>query len=279
MTLSGEVFNDLNGTGTIDPGDTGFSGWTVNLLNSQDKVIATTITDSQGDYSFTGVGPGPQTIQEVPQNGPGNVPYVPTIPSTGTIAITPTSGVNQSGLNFGNILQPEVVDARIDWGSQSMSLLNLARDLPFVNINAIDIVFNENVIVSKADLTLSSLIGSGNSYNFSGFSYSSATHDAKWTLPTAIGVDSLMMALEGVHVNPGIYISPFTQKFKVLPGDVNGDAIVDSQDMGVVRNQIVGIAPLTIWADVDGSVDNQGNIVVDMNDWMAVKKWLGHKLP
>ncbi len=279
VTLSGEVFNDLNGDGMIDPGDTGFSGWTVNLLNSQDKVIATTTTDSHGDYSFTGVGPGAQTIQEVPQTGPGNVPYVPTVPSTGTIAVTPTSGVNQTGLNFGNILQPQVVDARIDWGSESMSLLNLSRDLPFVNINAIDIVFNQNVVVSEADLTLSSLINSGHSYSFSGFSYDSATHDAKWTLPTAIGVDSLMMALDGAHVKPGIYVNPFTQKFKVLPGDVNGDGIVNSVDMGVVRNQIVGIAPLTMWADLDGSVDNEGNIVVDMNDWYAVKKWIGFKLP
>ena len=279
VTLSGEVFNDLNGDGMIDTGDTGFSGWTVNLLNSQDKVIATTTTDSHGDYSFTGVGPGTQTIQEVTQNGPGNVPYVPTVPSTGTITVTPASGINQSGLNFGNILQPEVVDARIDWGSESMSLLNLSRDLPFVNINAIDIVFNENVVVSEADLTLSSLINSGHSYSFSEFSYNAATHDAKWTLPTAIGVDSLMMALDGAHVNPGIYVNPFTQKFKVLPGDVNGDGVVNSLDMGVVRNQIVGIAPLTIWADLDGSVDNEGNIVVDLNDWYAVKKWIGFKLP
>jgi len=278
VTLSGEVYNDLNGDGMIDPGDTGFSGWTVNLLNSQDKVIATTTTDSNGNYSFAGVGPGAQTLQEVPQNGPGNVPYLPTVPSTGTIAITPTSGTNRLGLNFGNILQPEVVDLRIDWGSESMSILNLTRNLPFININAIDIIFNENVIVSKADLTLESLINSGNSYNFSGFSYIPATHDAKWSLPTAIGVDSLMMALEGVHVNPGIYLNEFTQKFKVLPGDVNGDGVVNSLDMGVVRNEIVGISPETVWADLDGALDNEGNIVIDMNDYNAVKKRLGSSL-
>jgi len=241
-------------------------------------VIATTTTDSNGNYSFAGVGPGAQTLQEVPQNGPGNVPYLPTVPSTGTIAITPTSGTNRSGLNFGNILQPEVVDVRIDWGSESMSILNLTRNLPFININAIDIIFNENVIVSKADLTLESLINSGNSYNFSGFSYIPATHDAKWSLPTAIGVDSLMMALEGVHVNPGIYLNEFTQKFKVLPGDVNGDGVVNSLDMGVVRNEIVGISPETVWADLDGALDNEGNIVIDMNDYNAVKKRLGSSL-
>jgi hypothetical protein len=160
-----------------------------------------------------------------------------------------------------------------------MSILNLKRDLPFVDITAIDIVFNENVSVTQGDLALSTLINSGVSYNFTGFSYNQTTHDAKWTLPTAIGVDSLMMALDGVYVKPGIYLNEFTQKFKVLPGDVNGDGVVNSLDMGVVRNEIVGISPVTVWADLDGTLDNNGNIVVDMNDYNAVKKWLGSSLP
>ena len=259
MTLSGEVFNDQNGDGTIDPGDSGFSGWTVNLLNSQHQVTATTTTNSSGGYSFTAVGPGAQTIQEVPQTGPGGVPFIPTIPSTGTIAITPASGVNQSGLNFGNILQPAVADVRIDWGSQSMSILKLNRDLPFVDINAIDVIFNENVSVTQGDLALTTLIHSGKTYNFTGFSYNPTTHDAKWTLPTDIGVDSLMMVLDGhasssgtggVHVSPGIYLGDYTQDFQVLPGDVNGDGVVNSGDMYTVQTEILGITPYSVWADV-----------------------------
>ena len=245
-TLSGEVFNDLNGDGTIDPGDAGFSGWTVNLLNNQGTVTATTTTNSSGVYSFTGVGAGAQTIQEIPQTGPGGAPYVPTIPSTGTIAINPTSGINQSGLNFGNILQPAVVDVRVDWGSQSMSILNLTRDLPFVDITGFDIIFNENVSVTQGDLALSTLINSGQTYNFTTFSYNSTTFDAKWTLPSAIGVDSLMMVLDGhpsssgtsgVHVAPGIYLGDYTQNFEVLPGDANGDGVVNSLDLGAVASE------------------------------------------
>jgi hypothetical protein len=279
VTVNGEVFNDLNGDGTIDPGDTGFSGWTVNLLNSHGVVTQTTTTNSSGGYSFTGVGAGAQTIQEIPQTGPGGVPYVPTVPSTGTIAINPTSAINQSGLNFGNVLQPEVVDVRVDWGSESISLLNLNRDLPFININAIDVIFNENVSVTSADLALTTLINSGNTYNFGSFSYNSMTHDATWTLPSAIGVDSLMLALDGVTGPAGIAVSALTQNFAVVPGDVNGDGVVDSLDMGVVRNQIVGAAAVTVWADADGTVDANGDPVVTMNDYNAVKKLLGSKLP
>jgi hypothetical protein len=282
VTLSGEVFDDQNGDGTIDPGDLGFSGWTVNLLNSQHQVTATTTTNSSGGYSFTGVGPGAQTIQEVPQTGPGGVPFIPTIPSTGTIAITPASGVNQPGLNFGNILQPAVADVRIDWGSQSMSILKLNRDLPFVDINAIDVIFNENVSVTQGDLALTTLINSGKTYNFTGFSYNPTTHDAKWTLPTDIGVDSLMMNLDGhssssgtagVHVPPSIYLGDYTQDFQVLPGDVNGDGVVNSGDMYTVQTEMLGITPYSVWADVAGA----GTITTaDYND---VRKWIGSSLP
>ncbi len=93
-TFSGEVFNDCNGNGTLDGGESGIAGWTVKLLNSSNAVVATTTTDSSGNYSFTGVGPGSYTIQEVQQSG-----YTPTTATS--IAVTATSGLNSTGNNFG----------------------------------------------------------------------------------------------------------------------------------------------------------------------------------
>ncbi len=216
------------------------------------------------------------------QTGPGGVPYVPTVPSTGTIALLPTSGTNASALNFGNILKPQVVDIRVDYGSKSMSLLGLNRDLPFVNINAIEVIFNENVSVTQGDLALSTLIKSGVTYNFNSFSYNSTTHDARWTLPSAIGVDSLMLALDGhhsssgtdgVHVGSGIYLGDISQEFSVLPGDVNGDKMVSAQDVALVQLGIIKPQTATVWEDVDGSG------TVDFTDYNDVRKWLGKSLP
>jgi hypothetical protein len=281
VTLSGEVYNDANDNGVIDSGEPGLAGWTVNLLNAQNQVTQTTTTDASGDYSFSNVGPGAQTIQEVTQTG-----YVPTFPSTGTIALTPTSGTNVSALNLGNMVQsqgnpPKIVDIRVDYGSRSMSLLSLTRDLPFIDINAIEIIFNQDVTVTSGDLTLTTLINSGNTYNFNNFSYDSGTHDARWTLPSAIGVDSLMLAIDGhhsstgtdgIHNSSGVYLGDVSQKFKVLPGDVNGDLSVNVLDAAAVRNEIVGLSVITVWADVNG--DN----VVDINDYNAVKARAGTSL-
>jgi hypothetical protein len=277
VTLGGEVYNDANANGSLDPGESGFSGWTVNLLNAQGQTTQTTTTDANGNYSFSNVGPGAQTIQEVTKAG-----YVPTSPATGTIALTPTSGTNVAALNLGNILQPQVVDIRVDYGNTSMSLINLNRDLPFVNINAIEVIFNEDVSVVQGDLALKTLIGSGVTYNFNSFTYNSATHDAKWTLPSAIGVDSLMLTLDGhhansgtdgVHVGSGIYLGNVSQNFSVLPGDVNGDKVVNAQDTYLVQQGILHPATATVWEDVDGSGK------VDFTDYTDVGKWIGKKLP
>ena len=74
-TLNGEVYNDLNGDGTLQAGDPGLSGWTVQLLNTSNSVVATATTDSSGDYSFTGVISGSYTVAVVATAG-----YVPTVP-------------------------------------------------------------------------------------------------------------------------------------------------------------------------------------------------------
>src|SRR6185437_15037992 len=61
-TLEGQVFNDQNGNGTLGGGETGLSDWTVHLLDSTGTIVATTTTDSNGDYAFTGVARGSYTV-------------------------------------------------------------------------------------------------------------------------------------------------------------------------------------------------------------------------
>ena len=94
--MSGEVFDDAHDDGTLDSGDAGLAGWTVQLLNSLNKVVSTTTTDSNGDYSFNDVGPGIYSIAAVAQPG-----YIQTAPSSGPITISATSGATLSGQDFG----------------------------------------------------------------------------------------------------------------------------------------------------------------------------------
>ncbi|MFQ8433596.1 SdrD B-like domain-containing protein [Amaricoccus sp. W119] len=51
-SIGDTVWLDDNGTGTFDPGESGMSGITVDLLDSAGNVLATTQTDSNGRYLF-----------------------------------------------------------------------------------------------------------------------------------------------------------------------------------------------------------------------------------
>ncbi|MCI5129514.1 MAG: hypothetical protein D3907_13730, partial [Candidatus Electrothrix sp. AUS3] len=55
-TIGDRVYQDVNGDGDDENGsDPGISGVTVELLNNNDAVIATTVTDTNGKYKFTGL--------------------------------------------------------------------------------------------------------------------------------------------------------------------------------------------------------------------------------
>lgn len=63
------VWIDGNGNGIQDAGETGLINVTVNLLDCNSAVLATTITDANGFYSFTNLDAGSYIVQFVPKTG------------------------------------------------------------------------------------------------------------------------------------------------------------------------------------------------------------------
>jgi protocatechuate 3,4-dioxygenase beta subunit len=98
VSVSGNVFNDLNGNGSQDAGDPGLNGWTVDVIDSNGHVAGSAVTDASGKYTITVIGPGAYTVQEELQ--PGWIQTAPAPP--GTYSFTASSGGNQSGMTFGN---------------------------------------------------------------------------------------------------------------------------------------------------------------------------------
>ena len=68
-SIYGTVYNDLNQDAVQEDGEPGLSTWTVQLLNSGGQVIATTLSNAQGDYAFSNLLPGTYSVQEVLQSG------------------------------------------------------------------------------------------------------------------------------------------------------------------------------------------------------------------
>jgi hypothetical protein len=96
ITIAGLAYNDLNGDGAQESGEPGLSGWTVQLVNSAGKVVASQVTASSGAYSFANVGPGTYKVQEVLKSG-----WILTSSPT-TFTVAATSGQNVGGLAFGD---------------------------------------------------------------------------------------------------------------------------------------------------------------------------------
>ncbi|HSV14202.1 MAG TPA: SdrD B-like domain-containing protein, partial [Tepidisphaeraceae bacterium] len=101
--ISGTVFNDANGNGTIDSRELPMVGVVVYLdtnLNGQlDANEATATTDDTGQYTFNGLSDGRYTVRE---QSPGG--YTVTSPTSGTNTATITGGTPVSGVSFANQL-------------------------------------------------------------------------------------------------------------------------------------------------------------------------------
>ena len=209
-------------------------------------------------------------------------PSAPTTSSAaGVYTITPTLGTltaaNYSFTTFDPAtlnIHPVVDDILVKWGTQSMSLLSLSRDLPFSTINKFEVEFSSGVDISGTGLTLTSTAG-GPTYSPTLSTSSSGVTSATWNLPTAIGVDRLMLALETMDitsVSGSLSLYGTTSKsFNVLPGDFNGDGVVSAADMTGVINEVG--QTYDVWADLNGDG------TVDSNDAKIARGKIGTKLP
>ncbi|MGZ3469800.1 MAG: golvesin C-terminal-like domain-containing protein, partial [Isosphaeraceae bacterium] len=90
-------------------GEPGLHDWTVQLENSSGTVIASVLSDVNGNYTFTGVGGGTYEVAEVVQiNWVQTQPLYPTVYS-----FTSRSGTNLLALNFGDHASPALTPAAV----------------------------------------------------------------------------------------------------------------------------------------------------------------------
>jgi subtilase family serine protease len=100
-SISGTVFSDNNGNGTLDSGEPGLSGWGVFIDYNHDGVFddsdVRVFTNSSGAYSFPSLAAGTYYINEAVPAG-----YTRTGVTTAGYTVTVTAGGAVAGKNFGN---------------------------------------------------------------------------------------------------------------------------------------------------------------------------------
>lgn len=97
-SVNGKVYNDANGNGTFDAGESILSGWTLQLLDSSHPGSIQSFTSDANGFNITGLCNGTYNLKEVLQNGWR--PTQPTDPNGYTIVINNGNAITDK--NFGN---------------------------------------------------------------------------------------------------------------------------------------------------------------------------------
>jgi hypothetical protein len=201
---------------------------------------------------------GPQTLSAVTDGS--HTFYVCAVDNAGNVS---------SAVSYTWFIET-VSDVKVHWGTAgSASIFSVTSNLPWYHVKTIDIVFASDVSgnISQSSLALTGVnvanYNIGNSGSAS-FSYNAGTKTATWTLSSAINIDRLMMSLSG-----GIY----TKSFNVLPGDVNNDGVVNSQDLVLIQQHFTSSVAYNALYDIDGDG------VVDINDYTLLRSFIGNTLP
>ncbi len=88
-SVSGTVFLDPNRSGSRDPSETGAAGVTVSLVSATGSVIATAITDANGNYTFPNIPAGTYTAVISAPNGLAVTTPLSTVtvPASGAVSV------------------------------------------------------------------------------------------------------------------------------------------------------------------------------------------------
>ncbi len=117
-SIGDRVWSDLNGDGVQDGGEVGIAGATVELYDASNNLVATTTTDSNGDYLFSDLVSGDYTVR-VTAPGGWRATYDEdsgtTSPDSQT-AVTVNSGDNHVTADFG--FEPALAVGGTVWNDQ-----------------------------------------------------------------------------------------------------------------------------------------------------------------
>jgi hypothetical protein len=170
--------------------------------------------------------------------------------ATATVSVTVTDAV-----------APEVQAVKVRYGAGASAVHDLGglnrSVLPWSNVTAFSFTFDERVTVNPSALSLTDGAGAAVGLNFA---YDPATRTATWTVaagPLPIGRYSLRLDAAGVtdqSATPNPIAADWAKAFAVLPGDYDGNGLVDDTDLSAIRANFTRAGvPVNRLADVNGS--------------------------
>ncbi|HEX3356625.1 MAG TPA: SdrD B-like domain-containing protein [Tepidisphaeraceae bacterium] len=244
-SISGEVWNDLDGNGFIGTGEPGIQGWTVFLDQNSNGMLddgePSTLTDADGNYSFSDVPVGATKVVELPAVG-----WTPTAPATAVHFITIPNGTAVPQINFGNkqrtnggISGAAFVDSNgngvLDAGEKGLAGIPVYLDL---NDNGV-LDAGEPQTITSADLFFTPAVNEAGTYSFPHLG--AGTYHVREVTPTILSgtpnaaqeqVVNLLTGETRTNVNFADQFRP-NEIHGIIYNDVNHNHIRDAGELGV----------------------------------------------
>ncbi|RCK73937.1 MAG: carbonic anhydrase [Ignavibacteriae bacterium] len=155
-SISGMKFNDLNGNGIKDEGEVGLAGWKIYLSGAK---IDSTLTNTNGEYSFNNLMLGSYTISEALQ--PGWLQTYPASPGIYEVTFT-EGGTFVTEKDFGNYQLASISGIKFDDinanGVKDENEPVIEGWKIYLNGNADSVLTNENGQFSFSGLTLGTYV-------------------------------------------------------------------------------------------------------------------------
>lgn len=261
-TVSGIVWNDLNGNGVRDKNattgaftDPGLANWTIFVdVNSNgvfDPAEPNATSAADGSYSVSGVLPGTVTIIEVAQAG-----WRPTAPSTGATTFAMKNGDNATGVDFGNYtLQEAAIRGTVFADSNHDGIRNVGeRGLVDITVY-LDTNGNgvhdagEPQTTTSPDLFFTPSIDEAGTYSFTHLA--AGTYTVRTIVPETLSATPAAQLTHSVTLvatedHPGIDTAAVFR-----PNEIHGVKFDDSNGNHQRDAGELGVAGVTIYVDLD----------------------------
>lgn len=227
-SIAGTKYNDLDGDGNKDAGEPGLAGWTINIAG---PINASVVTDSNGNYTFTGLTAGNYTVSETQQAG-----WTQTAPGGATHAVVITSGTASTGKDFGNF---QLISVRV---------------CKYIDVNGDGVIANDPFYLGQGgwamtvnQITQNTVEGCTTFSNLGPGAYTvSEGAKAGWTktVPQAANYQFTAVSGQNQTFSFGNYQTATVSGYKFE--DVNGNGTWDNGELGLAnwgitatKNQVV----------------------------------------